>query len=44
MQERGQVAAWGIITTVLLIHLTMASGVPLGVDKAHYALYAEGRV
>ncbi|WP_422133994.1 glycosyltransferase family 39 protein [Endozoicomonas sp. ALD040] len=40
MQERGQVAAWGIITTVLLIHLTMASGVPLGVDEAHYALYA----
>ncbi|WP_172806885.1 glycosyltransferase family 39 protein [Endozoicomonas arenosclerae] len=40
MQERGRLAAWGIIFGVFLIHLIMASGVPLGVDEAHYALYA----
>lgn len=40
MQERGRVASWGIIIVVLLIHLAMAPGVSLGVDEAHYALYA----
>ncbi|MGI9282499.1 MAG: glycosyltransferase family 39 protein [Endozoicomonas sp.] len=40
MQERGRIASWSIIIFVLLIHLIMASGVPLGVDEAHYALYA----
>ncbi|KEQ16174.1 glycosyltransferase family 39 protein [Endozoicomonas numazuensis] len=40
MQERARIASWSIIIIVLLIHLMMASGVPLGVDEAHYALYA----
>ncbi|WP_252179683.1 glycosyltransferase family 39 protein [Endozoicomonas sp. 4G] len=40
MQERGRIASWCIIVVVLLVHLVMASGVPLGVDEAHYALYA----
>ncbi|MTI15183.1 glycosyltransferase family 39 protein [Sansalvadorimonas verongulae] len=40
MQQQGRLHALGIIIGVLFIHLVMASGVPLGVDEAHYALYA----
>lgn len=32
--------AWLVIFSVLAVHLALASGVPLGVDEAHYALYA----
>lgn len=35
-----KLTSWLIIFAVFAVHLALASGVPLGVDEAHYALYA----
>ena len=40
MEQRSQKLTWLLILVVFVVHLVMASGVPLGVDEAHYALYA----
>ena len=39
-QARWKLTSFFIIVVVLAVHLMLASGVPLGVDEAHYALYA----
>ncbi len=38
--RRSRLIAWSIIFLVFVIHLVIAPLVPLGVDEAHYALYA----
>lgn len=35
-----RLSAWAVILLVFLVHVGLASSVPLGVDEAHYALYA----
>ena len=40
VESNRQLTSWLIILAVLAVHLALASGVPLGVDEAHYALYA----
>ena len=39
-ESNRQLTSWLIILAVVAVHLALASGLPLGVDEAHYALYA----
>ena len=40
VEPNRKLTSWLIIFAVFAVHLALASGVPLGVDEAHYALYA----
>ena len=40
VEQNRKLTAWLMIFVVFAMHLALASGVSLGVDEAHYALYA----